>query len=99
MSFNVRLEMDHVGSENKVNLEYAGRILTKLLENEDFRDIKLVASLDQQKYLCFLLAHIFVRIIGPFVYFYLQIFCSSCDNDDIEQIFPSIAGTKFQRRP
>lgn len=45
--------MDHVGSENKVNLEYAGRILTNLLENEDFRDIKLVADLDQQKYLCF----------------------------------------------
>lgn len=56
MSGDMEVDIENIVCENKVDLEYAGQILTKMSENEDFRDVKLVAEIDKQKYSSFFTA-------------------------------------------
>lgn len=88
--------------ENDIDGEYAIKMLRKISANADLREITLIAENDEQKY-SLLTAHQDEieqsRPLTVFVHFILlQIFGSSLGDDVIEQLFPSAAGTKFQRR-
>lgn len=49
MATHAEIEVDESDIEDDIDNEYAGRMLRKMFQNTDLREIKLVAGVDKQR--------------------------------------------------